>query len=162
MNTWISRALVLFLSSSLTLACGSEKGDGDKAGKPTAAKADPAAAATFDGKLTEELLMKANRTIQLYNADTSPADFAPAFATAKKTLGEPTHSQDNLHAWGFVAGDKCTYYALENKDGKADSPGAATVDKLAGGMYEDCMKALGKAAPAAKTEPAPPAKPAKP
>lgn len=111
---------------------------------PTGGKAVP-----FKGELTEDVLSKANRAIEVYKSDATPADFAPALATAKTTLGEPTHVDGTMYAWGFASGDKCTYYALVDDGGKAKSPGTMTVDKAAGSMYAKCMTAIGKAPDAA-------------
>ena len=106
---------------------------------PETAKAEP-----FTGKLTFEVLKKANRSVPMYGADAQPAAFAPALAAAKTALGEPTHVDGNDYAWGFVEGESCTYYRLSDKDGKADSGGVARVSASAGSMHEDCLKALGK------------------
>ena len=118
-----------------------DKGASGAAGGDT--KVEP-----FKGELTEDVLSKANRAIEVYKTDGTPADFAPALATAKTALGEPTHVDGSTYAWGFASGDKCTYYSLVDEGGKAKSSGTMTVDKAAGGMYDKCMKAIGKAAAA--------------
>jgi hypothetical protein len=140
------RSIVYTLAITTLLLTGCKKKDGkdDKA----ASVGGAATVEPFKGELTEDVLTKANTAIKVYKPDGQPADFAPALATAKTALGEPTHVDGSTYSWGFVSGDKCTYYSLVDSGGKASSPGTATVDKLAGGMYEKCMKAIGKAATA--------------
>ena len=133
--------LSLMLTTSLLAGCKKDQDKTKATGGEGAAKVEP-----FKGELTEDVLSNANRAIVAYKNDGQPADFAPTLAAAKTALGEPTHVDGSMHAWGFAAGDKCTYYALVDEGGKAKAPGVMTVDKAAGSMYEKCMKALGKAA----------------
>lgn len=130
----------LFITTSLLTGCKKKEKAAD------GAPAGDTKTEAFKGELTEDVLSKANRAIQAYKSDGTPADFAPTLAAAKKELGEPTHVDGATYGWGFAAGDKCTYYSLIDEGGKAKAPGVMTVDKAMSGMYGKCMAAIGKAA----------------
>jgi hypothetical protein len=135
----------LRLLIAITAGC-SKKDDGDKSSKTTDTKADKkdeAKPEPFKGKLTEDVLKKANRAISVYTPDGQPADFAPTLEAAKLALGEPTHVDGTTYAWGFSEGDKCTYYVLNDKGGKADSGGVQSIDKAMTSMHGKCMAAIG-------------------
>jgi hypothetical protein len=138
-----SLALSLAVVAALLGGCKQDKaGTDDKAATraPKGASVEP-----FRGELTEEVLTKANRAIEVYKPDGQPADFASALASAKVALGEPTHVEGSTYAWGFASGDTCTYYALEGEGGKAKSSGTMTIDKVMRSMYEKCLTAIGQA-----------------
>ena len=144
------RSLALFLSiAALATAGCDKKNDGDsKSNEGTsggkAVGGGTSDLAPFSGTLDYDLLKKVNRGLKMYGADAKPLDFGPVLAEAKRALGEPTHVSGTEYAWGFVKGDKCTSFVIENKNGKVDSAGAMEVDKMAGSMHEDCLKKLGK------------------
>jgi hypothetical protein len=142
------RTTLYTITITTLLLTGCKKKDDKAAPAGESAGGGAPAVEPFKGELTEAVLDKATHAIKVYKPDGQPTDFAPTLATAKTALGEPTHVDGSSYAWGFVNGDKCTYYVLEDKGGKASSPGTATVDKMAGAMYETCMKAIGKAASA--------------
>lgn len=142
---------ILYALTITTLALTGCKKKEDKpaaAGETTGSASGAPSTEPFKGELTDAVLESGAHSIKVYKPDGTPADFAPTLATAKTTLGEPTHVEGSTYAWGLVNGDKCTYYVLEDKGGKASSPGTMTVDKMAGAMFDKCMTAIGKAAAA--------------
>jgi hypothetical protein len=127
---------LITVSASSIVACKEEAA-------PGARKIVP-----FSGKLTEEVLSKANRAISVYTPAGEPTEYAPTLAAAKIALGEPTRINGTASVWGFASGDKCTTYVLIDDGGKAKSSGVQSIYKAASKEYAECLTAIGAPAPA--------------